>query len=68
MENRTEDKILTKSLSHPLKNQIKIRDIKQLNIAVVLGCPIHRLSRWLNGYDKMPKEIETKIKDILRRS
>lgn len=62
------DEKLTKSMAHPLRNKIRIKGIKQVNLAAVIGCSFPSLNRWLNGYDKMPPKIEASIKAILKNS
>lgn len=50
---------------HPLKQRIRNLGLRQVDIAVALGCSNSELSRWLNHAVQMPASAEERLKNIL---
>ena len=50
---------------HRLCEELKRSGLKQLDVSNLLGIKFQSLSRMLNGYDVMDKNIEKKIEGII---
>lgn len=52
-------------VSHPLKGELKRHGISQLNASFCCGLSFQMLHKILNGYYKMPPEVEKILKKLI---
>jgi len=67
---RGEKKIMRRKLhfpnQHPLKKEIRERQIRLWQLRDHTGASEPKLSRYLNGIDPMPEDLERRIKELLK--